>query len=84
MNDGIDATADDFAGGLINNWIMLLVETEYAGWIVSIAFKVDHCPIVPLPISLIAWVCSVKMLKARAYVLVVHFALQDGSMTRQN
>jgi hypothetical protein len=30
---------------------MVKKKGKYVGWIVSIAFKVDHCPIVPLPVS---------------------------------
>ncbi len=59
MDDSIDAAASDFASIIGNHRIMLSVEQEHSCWVVPKVFKFHHCPVIPWPITMIIWVCSV-------------------------
>jgi hypothetical protein len=71
----------DFACGLFVDWIVLLVEQENLARIVSVTFKIDHCPIIICPLSLVVWMCSVKTLIAGALQSIFHFAAEGVSVT---
>ena len=71
----------DFACGLFVNWIVLLVEQENLARIVSVTFKIDHCPIIIRPLPLVVWMCLVKMLVVRALQSIFRFAVEGVSVT---
>jgi hypothetical protein len=76
--------AGDFACGLFVDWIVLLVEQENLARIVSVTFKIDHCPIEIRPLPLVVWMCSVKTLVAGALQLIFRFAAEGVSVTGRN